>query len=77
MIAKNDTPAAIARDLPRLALYEAGAFAYALAFERHLLGGYREAAALMRGALRRRRPLQARRRERAASAAPLGLEVRP
>ena len=77
MIAKNDTPAAIARDLPRLALYEAGAFAYALAFERHLLGGYREAAALMRGALRRRRPLQARRRERTASAAPLGLEVRP
>lgn len=77
MIAKNDTPAAIARDLPRLALYELGALGYALAFERHLLGGYREAAGLMRGALRRRGPLQARRRERGAAAAPLGLEARP
>lgn len=75
MIAKNDTPGAIARDLPRLALYEVGALGYAIVFERHLLGGYRDVLSLMRRALRRRRSIQARRRERRAPAAPLGLEA--
>ena len=69
MIVKNDTPGALARDLPRLVAYELGQLGYALAVERELLGGYRDAARLLPGARRRRRALRSRR-----AAAPLGLE---
>jgi GT2 family glycosyltransferase len=75
MMLKNDTVAAVARDLPRLAAYEAGQLGYALLAERSLLPAYRDAARLARGALRQRRELQARRRERGAPPAPLGLEA--
>jgi hypothetical protein len=68
-------PAALARDLPRVAAYELLAFGYALVAERHLLGAYRDAARLMPGARRRRHALRDRRRARGASAPPLGLEV--
>lgn len=72
MMVKNDTPGALARDLPRLAAYELGQLAYALAVERELLGGYRDAARLAGAARRRRRALRSR---RAVAAAPLGLEA--
>ncbi|TMK39953.1 MAG: glycosyltransferase [Actinobacteria bacterium] len=68
MIAKNDSPAALARDLPIVLVYELLAFGHVLLRERHLLGGYRDALALMGRALRRRRRLAGRRR---------GLGVRP
>ena len=72
MMVKNDTPGALARDLPRLAAYELGQLGYALAVERELLGGYRDAARLAGAARRRRRALRGR---RAVAAAPLGLEA--
>ena len=71
MMVKNDTPGALARDLPRLAAYELGQLAYVLAVERELLGGYRDAARLAGAARRRRRALRGR---RPATPAPLGLE---
>jgi GT2 family glycosyltransferase len=75
MMAKNDTPASLARDLPRVAAYELVALGYAAVAERHLLGAYRDAARLMPGARRRRRALRDRRRDRGAPAARLGLQV--
>ena len=75
MMVKNDTPSALARDLPRVAGYEALALAYSLLAERELLGGYRDAARLAAGARRRRRALTARRRERGKPRVPLGLEA--
>ncbi len=62
MIAKNDSLSDLLRDLGPLLLYELLAAGYALLRERELLGGYVEAAARMRGALRRRRVVQERRR---------------
>ncbi|HEV2812298.1 MAG TPA: glycosyltransferase [Solirubrobacteraceae bacterium] len=62
MIAKNDRPADLLRDLPGVALYEVLALAYALVVERELLGGYADAARALPGALRRRRAIQPRRR---------------
>jgi GT2 family glycosyltransferase len=62
MIAKNDTPSDLGRDLGPLAAYEGLALGYAVLRERELLGGYREAWALRAGARRRRRVVQARRR---------------
>jgi GT2 family glycosyltransferase len=75
MMLKNDTAGALARDLPRVAAYEALALAHALLRERTLLAGYGEAARLAPRALRARRALQARRRARGAPHAPLGLEA--
>ncbi|MGI8513246.1 MAG: glycosyltransferase family 2 protein [Solirubrobacteraceae bacterium] len=75
MMAKNDTPAALARDLHRVAAYELAAFGWALVAERHLLGSYRDAARLLPAARRRRRALSARRSGRRAAQAPLGLQV--
>lgn len=69
MMLKNDTPRALARDLPWVASYELAALGHVLLRERHLLAGYREAWALRHGALRRRRLVQSR----CARAAPLGL----
>jgi GT2 family glycosyltransferase len=62
MIAKNDTAAAFARDLPRIATWEALALGFALVGERELLQGYRDARRLLPAARRRRRAIQARRR---------------
>ena len=74
MMAKNDTVSALARDLPRMALYEAAALGYALLRERFLLRGYAEAARLLPAALRRRREIQRRARVRRV---PFGLEPLP
>ncbi len=62
MIAKNDSLSDLLHDLGPLLLYELLAAGYALLRERELLGGYIEAAGRLRGALRRRRVVQARRR---------------
>jgi len=75
MIAKNDRPAALLRDAPALAAYELGALGYALAVERELLGGYRDAAGLLPAALRRRRALRERRRAAGRPRVPIGLEA--
>jgi GT2 family glycosyltransferase len=75
MIVKNDSPATLARDLPRIVLYEAAALGYALAVERHLLRGYVEAARLLPGARRQARELRRRRRERGRPQPPFGLEA--
>ena len=64
MMAKNDTPAAIARDLPRIAAWEVLALGHALLRERHLLRAYAEALRLAPGALRQRRVIHSGRRER-------------
>ncbi|MGI8844608.1 MAG: glycosyltransferase family 2 protein [Thermoleophilaceae bacterium] len=75
MIAKNDRPGALLRDAPALAAYELGALGYALAVERELLGGYREAARLLPGALRRRRALHAARSAAGHPSVPFGLKA--
>jgi GT2 family glycosyltransferase len=68
MMLKNDTGAAIARDLHRIVAYEALALGYALIVERELLRGYIDALALAGAAWRRRRVIQRRRRARGAAA---------
>jgi GT2 family glycosyltransferase len=70
---KNETPAGLAHDLPFIALYEVLALGHVLLRERHLLGGYVDAARGLRGALRRRRTVQ---RRRAVSRPPFGLQPR-
>jgi hypothetical protein len=77
MMVKNDTAGALARDLPRLAAYEALALGFAVLRERTLLRGYADAWRLLGGARRRRRVIQGRRRERGVGPAPLGLEPTP
>ncbi len=69
MVAKNDGAADLLRDLPRIALYELLALAYAVVVERELLGAYRDAWRALPAARRRRALVQARRRARA----PFGL----
>jgi len=64
MMIKNETAAGLARDLGPIALYELLALGHVILRERHLLTGYREAWRLRRGALERRRQVQARRRAR-------------
>jgi GT2 family glycosyltransferase len=73
-IAKNDTPGALARDLPRLLAYEVLALGYALLRERELLSAYRDAWRRLPAARRQRREIQSRRR---AARVPLGLAPRP
>jgi GT2 family glycosyltransferase len=77
MMVKNDTALALARDLPLVAAYELAALGYALLVERHLLRGYGDAARLAPRVWRKRRALQARRRERGCAPAPLALEAGP
>jgi GT2 family glycosyltransferase len=74
MIAKNDPLASLLRDLPRILAYEVLALGFALLRERHLFRGYAEAARLLPRMLRKRKPLQRRRRERGAAPPPYGLE---
>jgi GT2 family glycosyltransferase len=61
MIVKNETPASLLRDLPRIATYEGLALGYALLRERELLRGYRDAWRLLRRAREKRRVIQSRR----------------
>ncbi len=70
MLAKDDAPRDLLRDLPHVLLYELLALAYALVVERELLAAYREAWRALPGARRRRRAVQAGRRARP----PFGLE---
>jgi len=75
MLVKNDTPRALARDLPRLVVYEILALGFAVLRERHLLRGYAEAWRLLPGARRRRAAMAARLAARGGpSAVPFGLE---
>jgi GT2 family glycosyltransferase len=74
MMAKNDSARELARDLPRVALYEALALGHVLLRERELLGAYAEAWRRLPAARRRRRDIQARRRTRRV---PFGLEASP
>ena len=74
MLAKNDSARELARDLPRVALYEALALGHVLLRERELLGAYAEAWRRLPAARRRRRDIQARRRTRRV---PFGLEAAP
>ena len=79
MMAANDTPAGLARDLPRILAYEALALGHVLLRERHLLRGYAEAWRLLPRAWRRRelidRKLRDKGRERGE--VPFGLEPMP
>ena len=74
MMAKNDPLSSLARDLPRILVYELLALGFALLREPFLLRGYAGAARLMPSMLRKRRQLQRRRRDRGAPAPPYGLE---
>jgi GT2 family glycosyltransferase len=62
LIAKNDRPLDLLRDLPWILAYELAALAFALARERHLLRGYLEMARLLPAARRRRGAIRARMR---------------
>jgi GT2 family glycosyltransferase len=74
MAYKNETPLGLLADLPWILAYELGALGFALLRERELLGGYRDFWALRRGAARRRRVVQSRRRVRRP---PFGLTPPP
>jgi len=76
MMVKNDTPAALARDLHHVAAHELLALGHVLLRERELLGAYADAARLLGPARRRRRELRARSRSRHATV-PFCLEARP
>jgi GT2 family glycosyltransferase len=73
MMLKNDTAGALLRDLPWVAGYEVAALGHVLLRERYLLGGYRDAWRLRKGAWRRRHAVQARR----LRSPPLGLRPPP
>jgi GT2 family glycosyltransferase len=59
MMIKNETALGALRDLPWIVAYEVLALGHVLLRERFLLGGYRDAWRLRRGALRRRALVQA------------------
>lgn len=71
MVAKNEGGPELRRDAGRIAAYEVLALGHVLLRERHLLGGYAEAARLLRRARRRRAVVQ---RRRAAASVPFGLQ---
>lgn len=73
MIAKNETGPGLARDFAWIASYEALALGHVLLRERHLLGGYVDAARLLGGARRRRALVQVRRK---VAIPPFGLRAR-
>jgi GT2 family glycosyltransferase len=70
MMIKNETGRGLTRDGAFIAGYEVLALGHVLLRERELLGGYRDAARLARGAWAQRRRVQARRR---AALPPFGL----
>ena len=73
MMIKNETGRGLARVGARIAGYELIALGHTLLRERHLLGGYRDAARLAGAARARRRLVQARRR---VAVPPFGLQAR-
>ena len=75
MMVKNDTARGLVRDLPKILAWEAGALAWALVREHHLLGAYAEAARMLPAARRRRRIVQAGRRSAGVNEVPFGLQV--
>jgi len=79
MMAANDTPAGLARDLPRILAYEVLALGHVLLRERHLLRGYVEARRLLPRARRRRELIDRKLREsgRGRCEVPFGLEPTP
>ena len=77
MMAANDTPAGLARDLPRLLAYEALALGHVLLRERHLLRGYADARRLLPRARRRRMLLEEKLAGRPRARVPFGLEPIP
>ena len=74
MMLKNETARGLTRDGAFIAGYEVLALGHALLRERHLLGGYRDAARLARAAFAARQEVQARRR---VGIPPFGLEPAP
>jgi GT2 family glycosyltransferase len=70
MMVKNDPLESLVRDLPTVAAYELAALGYAVLAERALLRGYVEAARMLPDMRRKRRIIQARRKE----LPPYGLE---
>ena len=74
MMAANDTPAGLARDLPRILPYELLALGHVLLRERHLLSGYAEARRLLPRARRRRELLERRLNGRPRATVPFELE---
>jgi GT2 family glycosyltransferase len=77
MMATNDTPAGLVRDLPRILGYEVLALGHVLLRERHLLRGYAEARALLPRARRRRELLERKLAGRGRAEVPFGLEPAP
>ena len=73
MMIKNETSRGLARDGAFIAGYELLALGHVLLRERHLLGGYRDAARLARAALAGRRQVQPRRRR---AVPPFGLRAK-
>jgi hypothetical protein len=77
MMAANDSPTGLLRDLPWILAYELLALGHVLLRERHLLRGYAEASRLLPRARRRRALLEQRLGGRSRSAVPFGLEPVP
>ena len=77
MMAANDSPAGLRRDLPRILAYEVLALGHAILRERHLLRGYTEARRLLPRARRRHALLEEKLRGRGRSEVPFGLEPAP
>ena len=62
MLLKNETPAGLLHDLPRIAAYELTALAFALLLDRPLLPAYADVWRARHATLRRRRIIQSTRR---------------
>ncbi len=77
MMAKNDPLGSLARDLPRILVYEVLALGFAVLREPFLLRGYASAVRALPRMLRKRRELQRRRRGRDVPPPPYGLEPVP
>ena len=77
MMAANDSPREVLRDLPRIVVYEVLALGHVLLRERHLLRGYAEARRLLPRARRRRELLEQKLGGRGRSPVPFGLEPLP
>ena len=77
MIAANDSPTGLLRDLPRILAYELLALGHVALRERHLLRGYAEARRLLPLARRRHALLEHKLRGRGRSEVPFGLEPVP
>ena len=77
MMAANDSPAGLLRDLPRILAYDLLALGHVVLRERHLLRGYAEARRLLPRARHRRTLLEQKLHGRGRSEVPFGLEPVP